>query len=218
MPFGIVVMVSGFGSNLQALIDFAEANPQTLCIRAVISNQNTSYALERAKKANIPIQVITALPNQRREDFDEKLTATLNTYQPDLIVLAGFMRILSAQFTTHWQDRLINIHPSLLPKYPGLNTHQRVIDAGESTHGVSVHYVNAQVDGGPIVAQAQLQLDPKDTAESLAKRIQLLEHQLLPAVVNAIATHKIHYNHKQASIQWLAKPLLRPLNLDELKL
>ncbi|SFR58599.1 phosphoribosylglycinamide formyltransferase [Thiomicrospira sp. ALE5] len=216
MAFQIVVLVSGFGSNLQALINQAQQEPDTFSIRAVISNREQVYALERARLANIPSYVISAKPGQTRDDYDQKLSQQLDELQPDLIVMAGFMRILSAKFTDRWQHKLINIHPSLLPKYPGLNTHQRAIDAGDSIHGISIHYVNAEVDGGPIIAQASLNITSNDNAETLAERIHHLEHQLLPAVVTAIASNKIRYNSHAHQVIFNQSQLIQPLSLEML--
>ena len=216
MAFEIVVLVSGFGSNLQALIDAAKAHPNQYTIKAVICNRPQAYALERARQANIPSFTICATAGQTRESYDQHLNQQLETLQPDLIVMAGFMRILSAGFTEKWQHKLINIHPSLLPKYPGLNTHQRALEAGDTVHGISVHYVSAEVDGGPIIAQAALNIKPQDTAETLARRIHKLEHQLLPAVVSAIASKKIHYSLTHHQVTFLGNVIQAPLSLENL--
>ena len=216
MAFEIVVLVSGFGSNLQALIDAAKAHPGQFRIKAVICNRPQAYALERARQANIPSFSICATAGQTRESYDQQLDQQLETLQPDLIVMAGFMRILSAGFTQKWQHKLINIHPSLLPKYPGLSTHQRALDSGDAIHGISIHYVNAEVDGGPVIAQAQLEIDIQDSVETLAKRIHELEHQLLPAVVLAIATKKIHYNLAHHQVTFLGNVIQAPLSLENM--
>jgi phosphoribosylglycinamide formyltransferase-1 len=216
MAFEIVVLVSGFGSNLQALIDAAKIDPDHYTIKAVISNREQAYALERARLAKIPSFSICATPGQTRESYDQQLNQHLETLQPDLVVMAGFMRILSAEFTDRWQHKLINIHPSLLPKYPGLNTHQRALAAGDTLHGISIHYVSAEVDGGPIIAQAQLNIEPQDTAETLAQRIHKLEHQLLPAVVSAIASQNIHYDLANHQLTFLGNVIQAPLSLENL--
>lgn len=216
MAFHLVVLVSGFGSNLQALIEASQANPSLFSIQAVISNRSDAYALERAHAKQIPTYVVSATAGQSREDYDQQLSKQLEILNPDLIVMAGFMRILSPSFTEQWQHKLINIHPSLLPKYAGLNTHQRAIDAGDDRHGISVHYVNAEVDGGPIIAQADLPIEANDTADTLAQRIHQLEHQLLPKVVMAIAKGDICYTPTSDEIQHLGHRINQPLTLAEL--
>jgi phosphoribosylglycinamide formyltransferase-1 len=216
MAFHLAVLVSGFGSNLQALIEASQANPSLFGIQAVISNRSDAYALERAHAKHIPTYVVSATAGQSREDYDQQLSKQLETLNPDLIVMAGFMRILSPSFTEQWQQKLINIHPSLLPKYAGLNTHQRAIDAGDNRHGVSVHYVSAEVDGGPIIAQADLPIEANDTADTLAQRIHQLEHQLLPKVVMAIAKGDIYYNPTSGEIHHLGHRINQPLTLAEL--
>jgi phosphoribosylglycinamide formyltransferase-1 len=176
----IIVLLSGSGSNLQAIIDSKVAN-----IQAVISNKANAYGLERAKKADIKTHIVEH-QNISREEFDEKLKTTIELYQPDLIVLAGFMRILSAEFINAFKNKIINIHPSLLPKFKGLNTHQRAIDAGEKEHGATVHLVSSKLDSGKILAQAKVTIAPNDTAETLAKKVLQQEHIIYSKTIKTL--------------------------------
>ena len=187
--FNVAVLISGNGSNLQALIDkFASSSLINIC--CVISNEKEAYGLERARNANINTHFIDHKAHTSREDFEKKLIVCLDKYSPNLIVLAGFMRILSNLFVEEFKGKLINIHPSLLPKYKGLDTHKRVIEAKEQYHGVTVHFVDNTLDGGPICAQSQFKVNTNNIKE-LEKEIHKLEHELYPAVVNDIATKKI---------------------------
>lgn len=173
MTLTIAVLISGNGTNLQAIID-AIQNGAPLKILTVISNNEKALGLKRAEKADIPTHVI-------KEELE--LQSCIDQYQPQFIVLAGFMKILSPAFIRHYPQKIINIHPSLLPKYPGLHTHQQVIDHHDKEHGCTVHFVTEIVDGGPIIAQSKLTVDPNDTAETLRQRVQQLEHTLYPRVL-----------------------------------
>ena len=185
--FPIVVLISGNGTNLQAIIDFIQQQHHYIDISAVISNKDTAFGLQRAKNAGLVTAILDAKLYANRSAYDEALAALIDKYRPKLVVLAGFMRILSNDFVTHFHQRLINIHPSLLPKYKGLHTHQRVLDAGDIVHGCSVHFVNEQLDGGKIIAQAQCTVDANDSVTSLKEKVQQLEHQLYPQVINQFA-------------------------------
>ena len=176
----IVVLISGSGSNLQAIIDAVSNEDFDAEVVAVISNKPNVLGLERASKAKIATSVIDHKEYPQREVFDAHLLKEIERHQPDLIVLAGFMRILTPDFVKRYEGRMLNIHPSLLPKYPGLNTHQRAIDAGDKVHGVTVHFVTAELDSGPNVIQAQVKTFENDTAESLSKRVQEQEHIIYP--------------------------------------
>ncbi len=189
-PLPIVVLISGNGSNLQAIIKAAEQG-LAVDIRAVISNRSDAFGLERARKANIPTHVIPHLQFSNRQVFEDALLQQIDYYQPQLVVLAGFMRRLTADFVKHYRARMINIHPSLLPKYPGLDTHQRALAAKDAQHGVTIHYVNEQVDGGPIICQASLDILTDDTQDSLLPRIHQLEHRLYPLVLEWIAAGRL---------------------------
>ena len=181
--FKVAVLISGNGSNLQALIDNFKKEESIIDINCVISNKQNAFGLERAEKASIDNHFIDHKKFDNREDFDQRLIKILEGYNPDLIVLAGFMRILSEVFVDKYIGRLINIHPSLLPKYPGLETHKKVIENEDSHHGVTVHYVDKTLDGGPICAQSQLLVKTK-SAEKLQNQIHDLEHSLYPKVID----------------------------------
>ena len=176
------VFISGNGSNLQAIIDATSNGLIDGKICCVLSNKKEAYGLARAKKSNIPTIVIEHQNYENREEFDNALLQSLQKYNPDLIVLAGFMRILTPVFIKPNLGKLINIHPSLLPKYPGLNTHQKVIDNKDTEHGVTVHFVDENLDGGPICAQSTMKVE-SDDIETLEKRIHELEHELYPKVI-----------------------------------
>ncbi len=189
-PLRIAVLVSGSGTNLQAILDAVDAGlPAT--VTAVISNRPGVLALTRAANHGVPAHVLdhTAYPD--REAFDEALARLLDELAPDLIVLAGFMRILGEDLVSRWQGRMLNIHPSLLPAWRGLHTHRRVLEAGEHWHGTSVHYVTAELDGGPVIAQSRIAIAPDDTETSLQRQIQTLEHRLYPQVIDWIARGRL---------------------------
>ena len=179
----IVVLISGSGSNLQAIIDQIHQGRIPGRIVSVISNRPGVKGLERAQQHGISTQVIDHTQYDNRETFDLAMMAHIDACQPDLIVLAGFMRVLTTTFVDHYQGRLLNIHPSLLPKYKGLNTHARAIEAGDSEHGCSVHFVSSELDSGAIIAQAAVPIEANDTADSLSKKVQTQEHRLYPACV-----------------------------------
>lgn len=183
----VVVLISGSGSNLQALIDGVADNSLPIDLVAVVSNRPDVMGLERAAKASIPAEVLDHISFADRESFDRALMDKIDSYQPDLVVLAGFMRILTPEFTQHYLGRMLNIHPSLLPKYQGLHTHQRALDAGEKRHGVTVHFVTAELDGGPAIVQASVPVLDSDDANSLAKRVQRQEHVIYPLAVKWFA-------------------------------
>ncbi len=195
----IVVLISGNGSNLQAMID-ATNTGLSVEVLAVISNKADAYGLERAKKASIPTHIISHTDYPDRESFDTDLREQIEAYQPDLIVLAGFMRRLGSTFINHFEGRIINIHPSLLPKYRGLDTHQRALDAGDKTHGISIHFVNDDLDGGPIICQSSLNVTPSDTVDSLKNRIQAIEHQLYPVVLDWFSHNRVVLHDNQVSL------------------
>jgi len=187
----VVVLISGSGSNLQALIDGQRTGELPIEICAVISNRPGVLGLERASKAGIPALLINHIDFDSRETFDQALVEAIDAHQPDLVVLAGFMRILTPGFTHHYLGRMLNIHPSLLPKYQGLHTHQRAIDAGDKEHGVTVHFVTAELDGGPAAIQAKVPVAPGDDANALAKRVQAQEHVIYPLAVKWFAQGRL---------------------------
>ena len=178
----IVILISGSGSNLQSFIDACSAGIVDGKIMAVISNRPGVKGLDRASAADIPNIVIDHRAFQSREEFDQHLAEVITSFTPDLVVLAGFMRILTDGFVNQFIGKLINIHPSLLPAYPGLNTHQRAIEAGDSTAGATVHFVTSELDGGPAILQAAVPILPKDTAVDLAARVLIVEHEIYPVV------------------------------------
>lgn len=178
----IVILISGSGSNLQSFIDACSAGVVDGKIMAVISNRPGVKGLDRASAADIPNIVIDHRAFKSREEFDQHLAEVITSFTPDLVVLAGFMRILTDGFVNQFIGKLINIHPSLLPSYPGLNTHQRAIEAGDSTAGATVHFVTPELDGGPAILQAAVPILPKDTAVDLAARVLIVEHEIYPVV------------------------------------
>lgn len=191
-PLRLVVLISGNGSNLQAIIDDIANNSLPAQIVAVISNKADAYGLERAKKAGIKQHILSHTEYPDREQYDLALKDLIDSFQPDLIILAGFMRILSNKFVEHYLNKMMNIHPSLLPKYKGLNTHQRVIDAGEKKHGCSVHFVTPELDDGPVILQATVDIEDNDTEETLAARVHKQEHKIYPQAIRLFAENKIN--------------------------
>lgn len=189
-PLRVAVLVSGSGSNLQVLINAAQAGALPIEIVGVISNRENAYAITRANDAAIPVAVLSHVASGKRmgiKTFETHASAQLSAWQPDVIVLAGFMRVLSASFIDNAPAPMINLHPALLPAYKGLDTHQRAIQAGERHHGCSIHVVTAELDAGAVLTQALLEVDYKDTADSLQARVQKGEHQLLPWTLLLIA-------------------------------
>lgn len=198
MPCHVVVLLSGSGSNLQALIDSNNGSDSPARIGAVISNRTDAYGLERARAAGIETAVLSHTGFEGREAFDAALMALIDGFKPDLVVLAGFMRILSGDFVRHYQGRLLNIHPSLLPKYKGLHTHQRALQAGDAEHGCSVHFVTEELDGGPLVVQAVVPVATDDTPESLAQRVHRQEHLIYPLAVRWFAEGRLRLGEQGA--------------------
>ena len=189
-PLRVAVLVSGSGSNLQVLINATQAGALPIEIVGVISNREDAYAITRANDAAIPVAVLSHVASGKRmgiKTFETHANAQLTTWQPDVIVLAGFMRVLSASFIDNAPAPMINLHPALLPAYKGLDTHQRAIQAGERHHGCSIHVVTAELDAGAVLTQALLEVNYKDTADSLQARVQKAEHQLLPWTIFLIA-------------------------------
>jgi len=179
----IVVLISGSGSNMEAIVEQINAGNINGQISAVISNRPNVYGLTRAEKYDIPAVCLDHKTFDSRESYDEALAQTILQYSPDLVVLAGFMRILTPKFVERFAGKMLNIHPSLLPKYPGLNTHQRAIEAGDKYHGSTVHFVTSELDGGPIIQQSVLEISPNDDEDSLTERVKSLEHKLYPEVI-----------------------------------
>ena len=187
----VVVLLSGTGSNLQALIDSTRTGDSPVRIAAVISNRSDAYGLQRARDAGIETRSLDHKAFEGREAFDSALVELIDAFNPQLVVLAGFMRILSADFVRHYEGRLLNIHPSLLPKYKGMHTHQRALDAGDSEHGCSVHFVTEELDGGPLVVQAVVPVESGDSAQTLAQRVHTQEHRIYPLAVRWFAEGRL---------------------------
>lgn len=186
----LVILISGRGSNMRSIIEATEQGELEVDIAAVISNRPDAAGLEFAQQANIATDVIDHKQFDSRESFDAALAEAIDQYQPDFVILAGFMRILTAGFVEHYAGRLINIHPSLLPKFKGLHTHERAIEAGETEHGASVHFVTAELDDGPIILQARVPVLPDDDADSLAARVLEQEHLLYPAAIKKLVSQQ----------------------------
>ena len=205
----LVVLISGSGSNLQAIIDAINSQQLDAEIKAVISNQVSAKGLDRAVSENITTHVIDHKHYPSRELFDQEMIQVIDSLKPDLVVLAGFMRILGDDFIDHYQHRLINIHPSLLPKYKGLNTHQKAIDNKDKIHGASVHYVGIELDSGPVVIQAEVPVQADDSAETLAARVLTLEHKIYPIAIKMHLDDRLKFDGQQLLLD--NKPLMKPL-------
>lgn len=180
----IVVLISGSGSNLQAIIDACQQQRINGSLAAVFSNKASAYGLVRAQEAGIPAHALSPQAFADREAFDRALMAEIDAFTPDVVVLAGYMRILSPAFVQHYAGKMLNIHPSLLPRYPGLHTHRQAIDNGDEEHGTSVHFVTEELDGGPVILQARVPIFADDSEEEVMARVQHQEHAIYPLVIN----------------------------------
>ena len=194
----IVVLISGGGSNLQSLLDQCQAGTLEADIVAVISNRPNAFGLSRARQAGVKALTLDHTGYADRAAFDAALAELIEAQQPDLIVLAGFMRILTDEFVRRFPGKMINIHPSLLPRYPGLHTHQRALDAGDAKAGATVHFVTAELDGGPPIAQVEVPISDQDDADSLARKVLVQEHRLYPAVVDWFVKGRLRLDGNQA--------------------
>jgi len=213
-PKRIAVLISGSGSNLQAIINHQKTHSDLYEIALVISNRPNAYGLVRAQNAGIATKVIDHTEHESRESFDLQLQAAIDAASTDLVVLAGFMRILTPAFTEHYLGKMLNIHPSLLPKYTGLHTHKRAIEAGDLKHGLSVHFVTPELDGGPVILQAEVDIDSKDTEASLAEKVHVQEHIAYPLVVEWFVRGDLSLKDNQA---WLNQNCLNsPVLLNNL--
>lgn len=190
-PYRLVVLISGNGSNLQAIINQCELGKVKASVVGVISSHAEARGLQRAADAGIPTATITPSDIASREAYDAQLAQLIESWQADAVILAGYMRILTPTFVKQYQGRMLNIHPSLLPRYTGLNTHQRVLDAGETEHGASVHFVTEELDGGPVVLQGNVPIFDQDTAETLQDRVHDQEHRIYPMAINWLATGRL---------------------------
>lgn len=190
----VVVLISGSGTNLQAIIDYTANGAIPANIAAVISNIPDVKGLERARKAGIHTEVLSHKGFASRDLFDSALIQKIDSFKPDLVVLAGFMRILGDQFVNHYQGRMLNIHPSLLPKFTGLHTHKRALEAGETTHGTSVHFVTPELDGGPVIIQASVPVLEDDSEDTLAQRVLTQEHRIYPLVAKWFVEGRLKFD------------------------
>ncbi|MCC2638800.1 MAG: phosphoribosylglycinamide formyltransferase [Moraxellaceae bacterium] len=207
----IAVLISGSGSNLQAIIDAIARGDIAGRIAGVLSNRADAYGLVRAQQHGIPTAVITHGDFADRAAFDQALTRQIDAWDVDAVVLAGFMRILTPEFVAHYEGRLLNIHPSLLPKYKGLHTHRRALEAGDREHGCSVHFVSAELDGGPVVAQATVPVLSGDDEAALSARVHEAEHRLYPGVLHWLANGELEY--RKGSVHFQGRLLATPLEL-----
>lgn len=209
----LVVLISGRGSNLQAILDQAVSGELPVEVAAVISNRPGVHGLERARQAGVPALVLDHKNFTDRPEFEVALIEMIDRQQPDLVVLAGFMRVLTAGFTEHYRGRLLNIHPSLLPKFRGLHTHERAIAAGETEHGASIHFVTAELDGGPVIVQARVPVLSGDDPDVLAARVLEQEHRLYPLAIRWFAEQRLRLEGEQV---WFdSQSLVEPLRLEE---
>jgi phosphoribosylglycinamide formyltransferase 1 len=190
-----VILISGNGSNLQSLIDNAKKIDLEIC--SVVSNKENAFGLKRAERVNITTHFVDPNLYKSREGFDEQLITIIDELDISLIILAGYMRILSSDFIHHFDGKILNIHPSLLPKFPGLNTHRKAIDAKEKYHGVTVHFVTEELDGGPIISQEIVEIDPIDTEYSLAQKVLEKEHILYPKVIHWYTQNRLKLINKK---------------------
>jgi phosphoribosylglycinamide formyltransferase-1 len=205
------ILISGSGTNLQAFIDAVASKTLDLELAVVFSNKPDAYGLERAELAGIPTACVQHEDFPDRESFDRAVIAEVDRFEPELLILAGFMRILSPAFVSHYVGRILNIHPALLPLYPGLNTHQRVLDAGDEWHGSTVHFVTEELDGGPRILQGRLAIRPGESADELAARVQAVEHQIYPQAAGLVATGKVAFKDGQCWVdgKYADEPLLQ---------
>jgi phosphoribosylglycinamide formyltransferase-1 len=210
--FKTAILISGSGSNLQSFIDRAAAGDIDLDLAVVFSNKPDAYGLTRASTAGIATTCIEHGKYADREAFDRAVAGRLDEWRPDLLILAGFMRILSPWFVAHYEGRILNIHPALLPAYPGLDTHRRVLDAGEAWHGSTVHFVTEELDGGPRILQGRIAVDPQETADELCARVQAVEHQIYPEAANWFGQGRLEF--KQGSAWLDGRPLIGPIVSD----
>jgi phosphoribosylglycinamide formyltransferase-1 len=208
----VVALISGRGSNLQAILDSAASGELPVTISAVISNRPAAAGLERARRAGVEAIMLDHKQFAGRAAFDTALRATIDRYQPDLLVLAGFMRILTDAFVLNYQGRMLNIHPSLLPKFRGLDTHARALAAGEREHGASVHFVTPGLDEGPVIVQAAVPVYPADNADTLAARVLVQEHRIYPLAIRWFAEGRLTLQHDRAILDGV--PLAVPHRLE----
>jgi len=208
----VVILISGRGSNMRTIAELAAKGELPIVVSAVVSDKADAAGLATAAALGIPTRTLSPQAFADRAAYDTALAALVAEYQPELIVLAGFMRILTPNFIGPFADRILNIHPSLLPKYRGLHTHQRALDAGDDCHGVSVHFVTEELDGGPVIVQACVAVTPDDTEASLSARVQRQEHSIYPQAIDWFARGRLQLRDDRV---WLdGKPLSAPIVVD----
>ena len=211
-PLRVVALISGGGTNLQSIIDNCTSGAINAVVVAVISNRTGVYGLRRAEIAGIPNHTLDHRTFSSREAFDAALQILIDRYNPELVVQAGFMRILTAHFVDHYAGRMLNVHPSLLPELPGLDTHQRALDKGYRRHGASIHFVTPELDSGPLALQAVVDIKPDDTTDSLAARVLIEEHRIYPVAIDWFAAGRLRSDGQTA---WLDdEPIHDALALD----
>ena len=211
-PLPIVVLISGNGSNLQAIMEAIAQQALSVEIRAVISNNPHAPGLLHAQEAGIPTRILAHKTFADRPAFDGALQSAIDSFEPELVVLAGFMRILGAEFVAHYAGHMLNIHPSLLPAFTGLNTHQRALDSGATEHGASVHFVTSELDGGPVIIQARVPILPNDNIKTLAQRVLEAEHRIYPLAIRWFAEGRLRLMQNQVTLDGI--PLADPVNYE----
>lgn len=211
-PIALVVLISGRGSNLKAILDAIERGELPAVVRAVISNRTDAAGLDHARRAGIDTLALDAADYDDAESYDRALAGLIDRFDPGLVVLAGFMRILTPAFVDHYRGRLINIHPSLLPRYRGLHTHRRALEDGADEHGASVHFVTEELDGGPLIVQARVPVLPGDDEQTLATRVLEQEHRLYPQAIRWLAEGRVRW--EDGRVLFDGEPLEHPLQLD----
>ncbi len=207
----VVILISGRGSNMKAIVEAAEHDGLPVEVRAVISNRADAAGLKYAREAGIDTLALDAADYPDRETYDRAMMGLIDRFEPGLVVLAGYMRILSPAFVHHYEGRLLNIHPSLLPEFRGLDTHRRALEAGVDEHGASVHFVTEELDGGPVIARVRVPVKAGDDADSLAARVLEQEHRLYPQVLRWFAEGRLDWHDGQATLD--GGPLQRPLDI-----
>ena len=209
----LVVFISGNGSNLQSIIDAVETGQINAKIRLVVSNNPDAYGITRAANHNIEYKIIDHHQYDDRVSFDQALLETVNQHNPDFIVLAGFMRILGKVFIQAYRNKILNIHPSILPAYKGLNTHQRALDNGENEHGVSIHIVTAELDNGPVLLRGRYPIESGDLVEDLQQKGHSIEHRMYPRLLEWICNCELQIN--ETSIAFRQQPLLEAIEFGD---
>jgi phosphoribosylglycinamide formyltransferase-1 len=205
-PAAVVVLISGRGTNLRAILDATDRGQLAIVVRAVISNNPQAEGLRYARTAGIATEVIDHRDYAERAEFDRALMRAIDRYQPRLVALAGFMRILGAEFIRHYAGRLMNVHPSLLPEFKGLNTHARALQAGATEHGASIHFVTNDLDGGPAIVQARIGVRPDDSVDTLAARVLEQEHRIYPLAIGWFVANRLTLRDGRVLLDGAVRP------------